>query len=381
MGHMVFLQAAAGGAAGNTLWFLLAVAVLVVLVLLSWLAGLWFGELRGRQKGRGEALEHLELQAHTLAEKHTQQAKTSLDAQLKPFEKELKELSQNTRLLGHTSEIYRQQLEKICNSLSSETKNLTQALRGDVKTQGDWGEIILERILEASGLRQGEEYILQGKGLGLHSQQGGVLRPDAVVLLPEKRCLVIDAKVSLKHYARYQDAVNNNDPAAIQAAREKHAASVQNHVKDLAARDYTQADLHTPQFVFMFMPNEGAYILAQQAVPQLFEQTWEKQVVLVSPTILLVALRMTASIWQLERQNANAQEIARQASSLYDKFVDFVDDVKLIGSMLSKASQVQERAWKRLEGGRGNLIAQAEKLRHLGASPKKRLPSSDAASN
>ena len=374
MGHTVFLQAAAGGAAGNTLWFWLAVAVLGVLVLLSWLAGLWFGELRGRQKGRQEAQENLEVQAHTLAEKHTQQAKISLDAQLKPFEKELKELSQNTRLLGHTSDIYRQQLEKICNSLSSETKNLTQALRGDVKTQGDWGEMILERILEASGLRQGEEYILQGKGLGLHSQQGGALRPDAVVLLPEKRCLVIDAKVSLKHYAMYQDAVNNNDPAAIQTARENHAASVQSHVKNLAARDYTQADLHTPQFVFMFMPNESAYILAQQAVPQLFEQTWEKQVVLVSPTILLVALRMTASIWQLERQNANAQEIARQASNLYDKFVDFVDDVKLIGEHALQGFPSPRTCLEKTGGRQGQPYCTSRKTAPSGCQPQETPP-------
>ena len=292
---------------------------------------------------------------------------------LNPLRENIKDFHRDVRTQNAEFKGQMEQFVRIHKNLSSSTDSLTRAMRGDVKSQGHWGEMILEKILEASGLREGEEYILHGKGLGLRSEEGGLLKPDAIVLLPENRCLVVDAKVSLKHYAEHEDALNNNDPQAAQVAKQKHSEAVLNHVKALSERDYTQAKLRTPDFVYMFMPNDGSLVLATQTYRDLSERAWKLRVIPVSPTTLLSCLQITASIWRVERQNTNAQEIARQAGALYDKVVGFVDDIKDIGNALGKASTAQEDALSKLSQGKGNLIGRVEKLKELGVPAKKSL--------
>lgn len=254
-----------------------------------------------------------------------------------------------------------------------ETESLTKALRGDVKTQGNWGEIMLEKILEESGLRSGEDYTLQGSGMGMTHVEGGQrLKPDVIVNLPEGKHIIIDAKVSLTAYERFAAA---SDKAEQDKAGAEFLTSVRAHIKGLAERRYQDVPgLGTPDFVLMFMPIEGAYALAHQQDANLHAFAWEKRIVLVGPSTLFATLRTISSVWRLERQNRNSEEIARQGGALYDKFVSFVEDMSKIGERLGQTQKAHDEALKKLTSGAGNLVRRAELLRALGVKTAKSLP-------
>jgi len=260
------------------------------------------------------------------------------------------------------------QLMDLNKLLGEEARSLTSALKGSSKAQGNWGELILERVLEASGLRRGFEYHVQQN----HTREDGSrAQPDVVIQLPEERTLVVDAKVSL---IAYEECVAAETDEARLLAQRRHLASVRAHIEGLSARNYQQLySLKTLDFVLMFVPIEPAFMLAVAADEQLFMDAWRRNVLLVSPSTLLFVVRTVAHLWRQEQQNRNAQEIARRGADLYDKLAAFVGDLEDIGRSLDKAQKSYGEAFKRLKAGRGNAIAQAERLRDLGVKPTRTL--------
>lgn len=252
--------------------------------------------------------------------------------------------------------------------ISEEANNLTRALKSDTKKMGNWGELILDRILEQSGLTKGEEYFTQFTD---KSEEGTVLRPDVVVMLPEKKHIIIDSKVSLIAYDQF---VNSNDDGDREKFLRMHYDSVREHVKGLSEKNYSRAmTLDTPNFVLLFMPLESAFSLAMQYDHELFNYAWQRRIVIVSPTTLLATLMTVESIWKHEKQTQNALEIARQGNSLYDKFVNFIKDLERIGSQISSLQDTYQDAHKKLTSGKGNLVRQAERLKELGVKTEKTL--------
>ncbi len=257
--------------------------------------------------------------------------------------------------------------------MSKQAKDLTIALRGDVRVQGNWGEIILERILQNSGLREGEDYAAQKSVAG---EDGQRLRPDVLVYLPQNRHLIIDAKVSLTHYERLAAAPPEEKPALVQ----EFLHSVRHHVRGLADKAYHEAEaLDAPDFVLMFLPIEGAYMLAMQQDKDLQTFAWEKKVVITCPATLFASLRVIAQFWREDRQNRNVMEIARQGGQLYDKIAAFVEDMERVGKQLDAAQTAYEQARNKLHTGRGNVLSRTERLRELGAKTSKSLPQNEAA--
>ena len=260
------------------------------------------------------------------------------------------------------------QLRELNQTLSEEAKNLTTALNGSNKTQGNYGELVLERVLEASGLRKGFEYHVQVS----HTLEGKRLQPDVVIHLPGDRRLVVDSKVSLD---AYQASVMADDASARDACIKNHIASVQSHIKGLASKDYHQLyGIQSLDFVILFMPLEPAFLLAVSHEKDLFMDAWNRNVLLVSPSTLLFVVRTVAHLWRQEAQTRNAQEIARRGAELYDKLVSFVKDFEAVGNRLKQARDEYEQALAKLHTGRGNLIRQAELLRTLGVKPSRNLP-------
>lgn len=252
--------------------------------------------------------------------------------------------------------------------LDKDAKNLTKALKSDSKQQGNWGEVVLERILEESGLTKGQEYMVQETG---ENVEGKTIRPDVIIRLPEDKFLIIDSKVSL---TAYQQFVGFEDKEDKERALKRHVDSVKKHVKELSDKNYQSIkDKNSPDFVLMFLPVEPAFAAAIQADHSLFNYAWERKVVIVSPTTLLATLRTIESIWRQEKQTRNALEIARQAGLLYDKFVGFTDDLNKIGGYLDKTQKSYEEARKKLSEGRGNLVGQVEKLKKMGAKAQKSI--------
>ena len=253
--------------------------------------------------------------------------------------------------------------------VSEEANNLTKALKGDVKKQGNWGEIILERVLERSGLTRGQEYEREEVVEGAENQ---TLRPDVIIYLPENKHIIIDSKVSLTAYERMISEENDEQ-------REKHLkehiASMRSHVKLLSEKNYQNAfNINTPDFVLMFLPIEPSFSIAVQNDSNLFSDAWDKKIVIVSPSTLLATLRTIASIWKQENQTKNAQEIARLSGTLYDKFVGFTNDLEKIKNNIDRASGAYDDALKKLKTGTGNIIRTAEKIKELGAKNSKSLP-------
>ena len=253
--------------------------------------------------------------------------------------------------------------------LSEDAKNLTQALKGSTKAQGNWGELILERVLELAGLRRGVEYDVQEN----HQRDDGTrAQPDVVIHLPENRHLVVDAKVSLLAYEEYASA---DDDLQRAAAQRRHLESVRQHIKGLAERNYQQLHgLQSLDFVLMFVPIEPAFMLAVTSDSQLYSDAWNKNVLLVSPSTLLFVVRTVAHLWRQEAQSRNAQEIAQRGAELYDRLVGFVEDLERVGKNLTQAQDAYANAHKKLSQNRGNVIRQAEMLRELGVKPAKALP-------
>lgn len=265
--------------------------------------------------------------------------------------------------------------------LSKDANELAAALKGSSKTQGNWGELVLERILEMAGLRRGFEYEVQESHV---RDDGSRAQPDVVIHLPEERRLVVDSKVSL---VAYQTAVSAIDESERAAAVSAHLDSVRTHIRGLSAKRYQELHgLDALDFVILFVPIEPAYMLALEADPKLWQEAWERNVLLVGPSTLLFVLRTVAHLWRQEQRNRNAQEIARRGAELYDKLVGFTTDLLEVGERLGKAQQAYDNARRKLAEGRGNVIRQAEMLKELGVKPSKSLPkalvdeaSSDAA--
>ena len=257
--------------------------------------------------------------------------------------------------------------------MSQQTENLTKALKGDVKAQGNWGEVILEKILESSGLRKGTDYIVQGTSLVLrHVEDGSLIKPDVIIMLPEDKHIIVDAKVSLTAYERY---CGTEDAGERVRYLKEYLLSIRAHVNGLEQRRYQDTEkLGTPDFVLMFMPIEGAYSLAMQEDASLHSYAWDKKIVIVCPSTLFATLKTIDSVWKLERQNRNAQEIARQGGGLYDKIVGFVEEMQELGSKINATQKVYDEAFKKLSQGQGNIIKRTQDLKALGVKSSKNLP-------
>lgn len=260
-------------------------------------------------------------------------------------------------------------LTELNTRVSEEANNLTRALKGDVKKQGNWGEIILERVLERSGLTKGQEYereeVVEGADMS-------VQRPDVILHLPDNKHIIVDSKVSLVAYERLMSAETDEQRALFQ---KEHIASLRSHVKLLSEKNYQNAhNLNTPDFVLMFVPIEASFAIAVQADNELFSYAWEKKIVIVSPTTLLATLRTISSIWKQENQSRNAQEIARLSGTLYDKLAGFVTDLGKIKDSIDKAGNSYDEAMKKLQNGNGNIFRTAERIKELGAKSNKQLP-------
>ncbi len=291
-----------------------------------------------------------------------------LKERLEAFEKEVRENNKQDIERFSSMEGLVKALSEQHHKMHSTAQNLVDALKGEQKVQGDWGELALERILESSGLEKGREYLIQNS---YRNEIGELQRPDVIVQLPEDKHLIIDSKVSLKAFEQY---INEEDPEKKKQALNNHIVSIKTHIKQLSDKDYSSlSDLTSPDFVLMFIPLESSFALAVKEEPTIYQQAWSKKVILVTPSTLLATLKTVESIWKQERQTRNAFEIAEQAGRLYDKFVGFVSDLEKVGNKQQEALKSYNEAISKLHTGKGNLVRSAEKLRELGVKTKKKL--------
>jgi len=337
----------------------------------------------GRIESLNEAKEALTSQFKNLAneiledksKRFTEQNAASLDALLKPLQTKLTEFKEQvSNSYGNEARerfALKSEIERLANlnlRMSDETRSLTQALKGDSKVQGNWGELVLESILESSGLRKGEEYLVQDS----HTQtDGSRLQPDVVVKLPEGRSLVVDSKVSITAYARHAETT---DPIVAEQELATHIQSLRQHIQGLSGKNYSSLyGIGSVDFVLMFVPIEPAFLLALKTAPNLYQEALAKNIVLVCPSTLMATLRTVAHLWRQDHQNRNALEIAKQCGTLYDKFVGFVEDLEKLGQRLDQAQTSYHDAFNKLKSGKGNLIRTAEKVRELGVKPSKNI--------
>jgi len=308
--------------------------------------------------------------------KFSEQSKQALEVSLSPLRRDLgefrkqvstayeKENADRNRLVGQISELQKQTLQ-----VSADAVSLANALRGDNKQQGNWGEFVLEKILEDSGLTKGREYQTQ---VALKDDDGKRRNPDVIVRLPEGKDIIIDAKASLTDYERYFHA---EDKQTQQQCLKQHLNSLRAHIKGLNVKNYEKLeDVNSLDFVLIFIPVESAFMLALDNDPDIMREAYDKGIILVSPSTLMVTLRTIKNLWRYADQNINAQEIAEKAGGLYDLFVLHVEALEDIGKHLDRSKDAFETAHKRLSTGRGNLIKRSEELKKLGAKTKKSLP-------
>jgi DNA recombination protein RmuC len=287
---------------------------------------------------------------------------------LELFEKEVRE--NNKRGIAQYSDMSAvvKTLSEQHDKMKSTAQNLVDALRGENKVQGDWGEMALERILETSGLIKGQEYETHSS---FRDAEGNLQRPDVIILLPENKKIIIDSKVSLRAFERY---INEEDAVLKKEALRDHLLSLKTHIKQLGEKDYSHlAEVNSPEFVLLFIPLESSFALAVKEEPDLYELAMKQKIVMVTPSTLLATLKTVDSIWKHERTNKNAVAIAEQAGRLYDKFASFVSDLEKIGKKQSEASEAYGKAMNKLTTGTGNLMVSAEKLKKLGVKTKKNL--------
>ncbi|MEC9391371.1 MAG: DNA recombination protein RmuC [Myxococcota bacterium] len=325
--------------------------------------------------------------AHEIVEERTKEfdakSKKSIGELLKPFEKQLGDFQKHmAEAEKHASKerITLQQQVKMLNEtntqMSEEARNLTRALKGDNKSQGNWGEVVLGRVLELSGLEEGREYETE---VSETAEDGSRKRPDVVIHMPGNRQVVVDAKVSLKHYEQYCEA---DDAAAQSEAMKLHVASIRGHVKGLSAKNYHDLNsITTIDYVLMFIPIEASFTEAVRHDRSLYDDAINKNVLIVTPSTLLAVLRTIETMWRNERQTKNAVEIAKQAGALYDKFVGFSETLSQVGSRIGQAQVAYDKAFSQLTTGRGNLVNRVKNLEALGAKTTKQFSQSisDAA--
>ncbi|WP_343530777.1 DNA recombination protein RmuC [Pedobacter sp.] len=304
--------------------------------------------------------------------KFTAQNQSNLDQILNPLKANIKSFEEKVEKVYQTEAAERSQLKGVIFQLMDQSKqiqtdanNLTKALKGDNKKQGTWGEIVLERVLETSGLVKDREYVIQKS---LNSAEGARLQPDVIVNLPDEKNLIVDAKISLVAYERMVSAEDEEEKLTY---LKQHLLSIKNHIDGLSAKNYQHLyTINSPDFVLLFLPIEASFSVTVQADTELFNYAWNKKVVLVSPTTLLATLRTIASIWKVDRQNKNVFEIAEEAGALYDKFVGFLNDMEKIGKHIEQTQKAHDDAFKKLQYGSGNLIGKVEKIKKLGAKTK-----------
>jgi DNA recombination protein RmuC len=309
--------------------------------------------------------------------KFTEQNREKLDDLLKPlgeklkdFEKKVEETySKESRdSISLKEEIKR--LSELNQQISKEATNLTNALKGQVKTQGNWGEVILKTILERSGLVEGREFFTQES---ITDEEGKRFQPDVVVKLPDEKNVIIDSKVTLIAYERYASATSSDEQ---ETAMKEHILAIKNHITGLSQKNYQ--DLYKEkhlEFVMMFLPVEPAYLIAIQKEPELWNFAYDKRILLIGPSNLIAALKLIQSIWKQEYQNRNVMDIAKRGGELYDKLVGFVEDLLGIRKKLDDAQKALDASINKLHEGRGNVLRQAEEMKRLGAKAKKNLPS------
>ena len=319
----------------------------------------------------------------TKTEKFTDLNKKNLTAILEPLGKNIEEFKKtvNETYDKEAKERFSlgrevQKLALLNQQISDEARNLTKALKGESKTQGCWGEMILETILEKSGLRKDEEYFMEHqlrdeKGNPLRSDsEGRKMRPDAVIKYPDNRSVIIDSKVSLNAFTRYSDST---DPEGQRLELASHISAVKNHINELSCKGYDDYD-KSLDFVMMFIPSEPAYIAALQGDPELWNYAYNKRILLLNPTNLITSLKLIADLWKREQYNRNAQDIAERGAKLFDKFVGFVTNLQQIGRHIDKAKDAYSESFSQLSTGNDNLVLQATKLKSLGIKNKKDLP-------
>lgn len=317
------------------------------------------------------------------SQKFTQLNQNQLKTILEPFQEKINELKNtvNETYDKESKERFSlgekvRELKDLNRQISEDAKQLTRALKGESKTQGNWGEMILESILEKSGLRKNHEYFLEHELRDEHNKaifsefSGKKMRPDAVIKYPDDRNVIIDSKVSLTAFVEMTD---ESDPEIFIAKQNQHLQSVKNHISQLSQKAYDDFD-KSLDFVMMFIPSEAAYIAALQADPNLWNFAYDKRILLLSPTNLITSLKLVQDLWKREHQNRNAMEIADRGAKLYDKFVGFVENLERIGKNIDQAKNAYNDAFKQLSSGNDNLMTQTQKLKNLGIKNKKNLP-------
>ena len=336
--------------------------------------------LRSLEAGKSEmskefklmASEALKQQSEDLKNQLKESNSSQLSLVLTPFKEKLEQFGKNVQETHEKGQKERIELKSEVNKLVEQNENLkneanqlTKALRGDVKMQGNWGEMVLEKLLERTGLTKGREYTVQES---VTNEEGKRYQPDVVLHLPDEKNIIIDSKVSLVAYERFVNAESVEDQSK---ALKDHLISIKNHIKGLSEKNYQNLYGVSLDFVILFVPIEGAYSVALQAEPGLYQEAFDKNIAMVSATSLWSTLRTVGTLWRQERQNANVQEIIRQASDLYDKFVGFSEELVKVGNQMDTAKRSYENSMKMLSEGKGNLVRRTENLRVLGLKNSK----------
>jgi len=312
------------------------------------------------------------------SEKMVQNNKSSLETTLGPLKTQLTDFRKKVEDVYDKETRDRvslraelEQLKKLNTQMSEDALNLTRALKGDKKTQGNWGEVVLERVLEQSGLRKGTEYETQ---VNLQSEDGSRRLPDVIIRLPDNKDVVVDSKVSLVDYEQY---INAEDDVAREQFLQAHVTAIDNHISGLSIKEYEKLEgIRSLDFVLLFIPIESAFMAAFDADPGMFKKAYDKQVIVVSPTTLLATLRTIQTIWRYEHQNRNAEKIAAKAGGIFDQFCLIVESLDEVGRNLGKAQDSFEQTHKRLSTGRGNMVKRVQELQDLGARTKKKMSAS-----
>lgn len=327
------------------------------------------------EESKLEIKKEFELISSKIFDENTRKSNDNLSLVLTPLKEQLagfnqrvnaiyiEETKQRSSLLNEIKT-----LKDLNLKISDDAINLTKALKGENKTQGDWGEMILSKILESSGLREGKEFNTQGSYLGI---DGNRLRPDVIVHLPQNKDIIIDSKVSLLSYTRYVQAENSDDKNKYFKELKK---SVSSHISDLSSKQYNEIkDINTLDFVLLFIPIEGAFLLLSQNEENIFQNAFDKNIILVSPSSLYVSLRTIENIWRYEYQNENALLISKKAADMYDKFYSFVQDLEEIGTNIKRSQKAYDLALNKLSTGNGNLIKRSEEFISLGVKSKNKI--------